>query len=67
MIVATRAIIAPLVEEGLSLEDVLAADPLADYADDWNWRFICTPRMVATLYFDAAGDTETSPLTISCD
>ncbi len=67
MVRATRAIIAPLVEQGLSLEDILAAEPLAAFHEDWNWGFICTPRMVATLYIDAMGDTETSPLATRCN
>lgn len=64
---ATQAIIAPMVAAGMSLDDVLAAEPLADYHDDWNWGFICTPRMVATLYHDAAGTEDVSALATSCD
>lgn len=67
MVRAARAIIAPMVEAGMSLEEVQAANPLADFHDDWNWGFICTPRMVATLYLDAAGDAESSPLATSCN
>ncbi|MEE2526716.1 MBL fold metallo-hydrolase [Hyphobacterium sp. HN65] len=66
MVEATRAIVTPMVEAGMSLEEVLAANPLADYHEDWNWGFICTPRMIATLYHDAAGDG-TSPLGQSCN
>lgn len=43
-----------LVEGGADLEAVLAAEPLADFHDDWNWRFITTERIVTTLYNDAA-------------
>lgn len=39
-----------LVIEGKSKEEVLAANPLADYHDDWNWGFITTERMTETLY-----------------
>jgi len=67
MVRATRDIIAPLVEQGMSLEDILAEDPLADYHDEWNWGFICTPRMVATLYIDAAGVVDASPLSTRCN
>ncbi|MBR9825059.1 MAG: MBL fold metallo-hydrolase [Alphaproteobacteria bacterium] len=42
-----------LVEGGADLDAVQAAEPLADFHDDWNWRFITTERMVATLYNDA--------------
>jgi len=39
-----------LVLEGMSEEEVLAANPLADYHDTWNWGFITTERMTQTLY-----------------
>jgi glyoxylase-like metal-dependent hydrolase (beta-lactamase superfamily II) len=42
-----------LVEGGADLDAVRAAAPLADYHEDWNWRFITTERMVDTLYNDA--------------
>ena len=42
-----------LVKGGADLEAVRAAEPLADYHDDWNWRFITTERMLETLYNDA--------------
>jgi len=45
-----------LVEGGADLEAVRAAEPLADFHDDWNWGFISTDRMVQTLYNDAAGN-----------
>ncbi|WP_421784716.1 MBL fold metallo-hydrolase [Hyphobacterium sp.] len=67
MVRATQAIIAPMAADGMSLEEVLAADPLAAYHDDWNWGFICTPRMVATLYHDAAGTAGGQPLATACD
>ena len=35
---------------GQSEEEILAANPLADYHDDWNWEFITTERMTKTLY-----------------
>jgi cyclase len=45
-----------LVEGGADLEAVRAANPLADYDEDWTWFFITTDRMVQTLYNDAAGN-----------
>ena len=39
-----------LVNAGQSEEQILAANPLADYHDDWNWGFITTERMTKTLY-----------------
>ncbi len=38
-----------LVEAGHSEEEILAANPLADYHADWNWSFITTERMTKTL------------------
>ncbi len=39
-----------LVEAGKTEDEILAANPLADYHDDWNWSFITTERMTRTLY-----------------
>ena len=41
-----------LVEGDQSEEEILAANPLADYHDDWNWGFITTERMTKTLIRD---------------
>jgi glyoxylase-like metal-dependent hydrolase (beta-lactamase superfamily II) len=38
-----------LVEAGKSKEEILAANPLAKYHDDWNWGFITTEVMTETL------------------
>ncbi len=38
-----------LITAGQSEEEILAANPLADY-EDWNWQFITTERMTRTLY-----------------
>ena len=42
-----------LAEQGLSEEEVLAENPLANYHDTWNWGFITTERMTSTLYRSA--------------
>ena len=39
-----------LVDAGRSEEEILAANPLADFHDNWNWGFITTERMTKTLY-----------------
>ena len=39
-----------LVKKGLSEDEVLAQQPLADYAQDWSWGFIDTERMTRQLY-----------------
>ena len=38
-----------LVDAGKSEEQILAANPLQEYHDDWNWGFITTERMTKTL------------------
>lgn len=57
MLSDARARVDALVRDGLSLEEIQAADPLADYTQDWNWGFITTERMVWTLYRDITGQT----------
>lgn len=39
-----------LVDAGMSQEQVVAANPLAVYHEQWNWGFITTERMTTTLY-----------------
>lgn len=43
-----------LVEQGMSEEEVLAANPLEGF-EDRSWSFITTERMVRTLYRDLTG------------
>jgi glyoxylase-like metal-dependent hydrolase (beta-lactamase superfamily II) len=55
MLEAIRDRVRPLVAEGKSVEEVLAAAPAADY-EAWSWGFIDTERMVRQVYRDIAGD-----------
>jgi len=57
MLEATRAVIAGLVDEGLSYEEILQRGPLAGWHEDWNWGFITTERMIWTHYRDLTGET----------
>jgi glyoxylase-like metal-dependent hydrolase (beta-lactamase superfamily II) len=50
MLVVARARVKALVYQGLSQEEVLEKNPLADYHEQWNWGFITTERMTNTLY-----------------
>ncbi len=50
MLVDAEKRVAALVNEGKSVDEVVAANPLADYHDDWNWGFITTERMTRTIY-----------------
>lgn len=47
MLVDGLALVKALVDQGMSEEDVLAANPLAKY-DSYNWGFITTERMTKT-------------------
>jgi glyoxylase-like metal-dependent hydrolase (beta-lactamase superfamily II) len=38
-----------LVESGKTEEEILTANPLAEYHDGWNWGFITTEIMTKTL------------------
>jgi len=38
-----------LVDSGLSEDEIVAMNPLADYHDVWNWGFITTERMTRSL------------------
>lgn len=56
-LVTARAVLADcharvgkLVARGLSEDEVVAENPLADYHDTWNWNFITTERMTRQMY-----------------
>lgn len=49
MLVDADSRIRVLVNSGKTEEDIVAANPLADYHDQWNWEFITTERMTRTL------------------
>ena len=50
MLVDAEKRVEALVNEGKSADEVVAANPLADYHDEWNWGFITTERMTRTIY-----------------
>jgi glyoxylase-like metal-dependent hydrolase (beta-lactamase superfamily II) len=47
--------IAALIKAGKSEEEILEANPLSGYHDDWNWGFITTERMTKTFYRALSG------------
>ena len=55
MLVDGRAKVKALVDQGKSIEEVLEANPLANY-DSYNWEFITTERMTRTFYRSLATD-----------
>jgi cyclase len=50
MLIDCKNIITKHINQGDSLETILAANPLQKYHDDWNWGFITTERMTKQLY-----------------
>ncbi|MGI9220118.1 MAG: MBL fold metallo-hydrolase [Woeseiaceae bacterium] len=46
----SKARVKKLVDAGMTQDEVLEANPLADYHDKWNWFFITTEKMTITLY-----------------
>jgi len=48
MLIDGRTMVKALVDQGKSIDDVLAANPLAKY-DSFSWEFITTERMTRTL------------------
>jgi glyoxylase-like metal-dependent hydrolase (beta-lactamase superfamily II) len=50
MLEDAQARVKALVDAGKSQEEVIAANPLADYEDAWTWDFITAERMTATIY-----------------
>jgi glyoxylase-like metal-dependent hydrolase (beta-lactamase superfamily II) len=49
MLIDAQARVQALVDDGMSLDEVKAANPLAPY-ESWSWGFITTERMTETLY-----------------
>jgi len=48
-LVDAQARVRALVDKGMDEEEIVAANPLAEYHDDYNWGFITTERMTRTL------------------
>lgn len=49
MLVESRALVKALVDQGKSVDEIVAADPLAKF-DSYNWEFITSERMTRTLH-----------------
>ena len=43
------ALVKALIDKGMSADEIIAANPLARYHDEYSWRFITTERMTQTL------------------
>lgn len=49
MLVGAEARVKALIDNGMGEDDIVAANPLAVYHDDYNWAFITTEVMTRTL------------------
>lgn len=49
MLTDAEARVKALIDKGMGEEDIVAANPLSVYHDDYNWGFITTERMTRTL------------------
>jgi glyoxylase-like metal-dependent hydrolase (beta-lactamase superfamily II) len=58
MLVDAEARVKVLVDQGMTQDEVVAANPLALYHEQWNWGFITTERMTTTLYQSLTTDAE---------
>lgn len=49
MLVDAESRVKALIDKGMSEEDIVSANPLSIYHDEYNWGFITTERMTRTL------------------
>ena len=49
MLVDAESRVKALIDKGMNEEDIVAANPLSVYHDEYNWGFITTERMTRTL------------------
>ena len=49
MLVESRELVKALIDKGMGVDDIVAANPLARF-DSFNWGFITSERMTRTLY-----------------
>lgn len=52
MLIDARQRVAEMIMDGKKEEEIVAANPLADYHEKWNWGFITTEKMTRTLHRD---------------
>ncbi|GGC96999.1 MBL fold metallo-hydrolase [Aquisalinus flavus] len=52
VLVEAKAAVQALVDEGLSADEIVAADPLAEWNETWAWGFINGERMTRTIVTD---------------
>ena len=54
MLKDSQARVRALFEQGMTEDEIVAVNPLADYHEIFNWSFITTEKMTRTLYQDMA-------------
>lgn len=52
MLIESKQLIQKAINDGQNLDQILKANPLQKYHDDWNWGFITTERMATQLFND---------------
>ena len=52
MLEDAQKLVVAAMQNGVSEDDVVKANPLQKYHADWNWNFITTERMTRTIYKD---------------
>lgn len=52
MLIDAKALINNHIKDNKNLDEVLAANPLQKYHDDWSWGFITTEKMTTQLFKD---------------
>ncbi|WP_154222498.1 MBL fold metallo-hydrolase [Marinicella rhabdoformis] len=52
MLIDSKQLIQKAINDGQNLDQILKANPLQKYHDDWNWGFISTERMATQLFND---------------
>ncbi|WP_026286853.1 MBL fold metallo-hydrolase [Gilvimarinus chinensis] len=52
MLIDARQRVAKMIMNGKKEEEIVAANPLADYHNDWSWDFITTEKMTRQLHRD---------------
>ena len=52
MLFEAYARVRSLTEQGMTADEIVATNPLAEYVADFNWQFISAERLVRTIYRD---------------
>ena len=56
MLIAARAAVAELIDQGLSLDEIIAAEPLDDLDPEWGQGFVRAKAFVTIIYQSETGD-----------